>query len=155
MAPRRCPHGSVDAIILDERGRIFLGLRATEPIGWAGPAGHLDFEKDGPGFTEATARNAVVREVEEEVGLRVAHADLIWHGFVPTPCRRRDRDGELYTGHERWVFSCAVEDLSQLSVDPEVFTEWRWVSSDAIPQSLDPAWEMIFQEIGKKIFRAS
>lgn len=144
----RCPHGSVGAIIYDAQGRILMGYRATEPFGWAVPAGHLEIPGDGIALDKDAARNAVTREVLEEVGLTVTGAELLWHGILQNFCRRPKDQPEKYNEHEWWVFQCGVEDLAKLRVDPGVFREWRWVDRKDIPRPLVPAWEMIFKTLG-------
>lgn len=145
---RRCPHGSVGAIIKNEKGQILLGYRATEPLGWAGPAGHLNFPEDGDAADEETARNAILREVQEEVCLAVKRTKLLWYGVLNNQCRRPKDSQEKYNQHEWWLFECEIEDLGALKVDPEVFTAWRWLDPGDMPHPPDPAWEMIFEKLG-------
>ena len=61
-------HYSVGAIIKSE-DKYFLMDRAIEPFGFASPAGHID---EGE-----TPEKAMIREVFEEVGLKVTSSKLI------------------------------------------------------------------------------
>jgi 8-oxo-dGTP diphosphatase len=70
---------TVDAVIMDDHGRVLLMERGTEPFRgtWVLPGGLVD-----PG---ETVEQAVVREVLEELGLTVAVVRLI--GVFSTPGR--------------------------------------------------------------------
>lgn len=59
---------TVDAIIENGEGRIVLIYRANHPKGWALPGGHVDGDE--------TFREAAIREVEEETGLRIDIIDV-------------------------------------------------------------------------------
>ena len=59
-------HTSVGAIIKNKNGKILMIDRAAFPFGWACPAGHVDENE--------TPKQAIVREIKEEVNLVIRHA---------------------------------------------------------------------------------
>lgn len=76
----------VAAVVLDQQGRVLLGLRADLGA-WGIPTGHVE-----PG---ETAQRAVVREVREETGLEVAPEYMV--GVYSDPCSQTFRypDGRI------------------------------------------------------------
>ena len=76
-------HYSVGAIISDNDGKIVMIDRLKSPFGFACPAGHVD---EGE-----TSTNAIIREVEEETGLKVEsimRLNIDADETIPTePCR--------------------------------------------------------------------
>ena len=136
---KRCPRGSVGAIIKDTNGRVLFILRATFPVAWACPAGHFEVGE--------TAEQAVSREVKEETNLDAQNMRLVWHGVMNNPCRRG------FTSHEWFVFVCVVSNIKNLSVDTAVADDARWVSriDYAALQATEPGIERVWQEIIGKI----
>src|SRR5215212_2653520 len=88
-------HWSVGALI-EREGKVLLIDRAQFPFGMAGPAGHID-EDEAP-------EQAVVREVEEETGLKVTKCHKVIDEFVPwNECSKGIK------GHHWYVYRCEVE----------------------------------------------
>lgn len=67
------PRVGVGAIILNKEGRIFLAKRGrkakNEQGKWEGPGGSVDFGE--------TIRSAIIREIEEEYGMRIKPIKLL------------------------------------------------------------------------------
>lgn len=128
----------VGAIVRDDRGRVLMIRRGTEPGRglWSIPGGRVE-----PG---ETSRQAVVREVEEETHVRIAPHGLA--GVVERP----GRDGTVYVIEDwfarvapgsdprtlragddadeaRWVFPDGIEALGCVEGLVEALREWRVV----------------------------
>lgn len=102
--PRTDP--AVIMTVLDDEDRCLLGHNSARPHGWFSTLA---------GFVEAgeTAEQAVVREVHEEVGVRVDHAT--YRGSQPWPF-----PSSLMLGFEAHASSTTIE------VDGEEITDARW-----------------------------
>lgn len=111
-------------VLLASGDRTLLVSNLGEP-GWDIPGG----ARESGEAPETTAR----REVSEEVGLRVALADLAQvfeFGFVP-----EERDGERVAG--LWVhFSGTPRDGTELTVQTSELADARWMATP--PESMDP-----------------
>ncbi len=88
----RSPVLTVDAVIIDEKGRILLVKRGNEPFKgeFALPGGLVEYGE--------TVEEAVMREVWEETGLRVGVEDIV--GVYSDP--KRDPRGHFVSV----VFMC-------------------------------------------------
>ncbi|MEV1003370.1 NUDIX hydrolase [Nonomuraea sp. NPDC050202] len=111
---KTCDNTSVGAIILDDRRRLLVFDRNTDPPGVAGPAGHID--------DHGTADDAVIAEVAEEVGLTVTALDLISEEWRPNQCRRLP--GPAGVGHY-WAFY-RVEVAGELTPSARETRNARW-----------------------------
>lgn len=125
-------HVSVGAIIKRE-GKYLLMERNKEPLGFAAPAGHVD---EGE-----TPEAAIAREVLEEVGLAVSHAELLFHEFV-------DWNWCSYnvTGHDWFVYACTTE--GEVVADRHEAKSYAWHSPEEIRNlTLEPVWEYWFKKM--------
>jgi len=106
----------VAGAIVERGGRLLLLRRSIRPRygTWTFPAGHMEIDE--------TAEQAAVREVEEEVGLKVKLGPLVGVYSQPAP----ESPGVLLV-----VFQ-ARRPTGRLKVGHEVL-EARWFAPDAIP----------------------
>ncbi len=81
---------SVGAIIKDREGRYLVQYRLKTPVGLALPAGHIEDDE--------SAREALVREVLEETGVKIAEAEEVLNIAFPNPC------AQGHDFHRWWVF---------------------------------------------------
>jgi len=134
----KCPGHSVGALIKKE-GKILLLFRKKFPIGWAPPAGHIE-EGETPDA-------ALIREIQEEVGLRIISSKLlIGQKEFPNSCSRG------YKKHDWWVFEIEIWKGLPGIKEPDKAEELGWFSPEAIRElakkdQMDPAWRYIFQEL--------
>ncbi|OGH93732.1 MAG: hypothetical protein A2538_02530 [Candidatus Magasanikbacteria bacterium RIFOXYD2_FULL_41_14] len=118
-------HYSVGAII-KLQGKYLLIDRAIKPSGFAVLAGHIN---DGE-----TTEHALAREVEEEGGLGIASAKLVWQGEVENNwCSRgigihywnvfeceTTGDPMLFTAEAKSIGLYTIEEMKKMPFDPAV-----------------------------------
>ena len=129
----KCTGKSVGGIC-EENGRILMIYRRYEPYGWACPAGHVD---EGE-----IVEHALIREFDEEVGLKVVGMMRLCNEFVSwNNCHRSEGEG-----HSWWVFKafCLGEvsvDEEEIKVDPKIGKSWGWFDREALKHlELEPVW---------------
>ena len=155
-----CPWKSVGAIVHRGNDTSFVLLihRAKYPVSWAPPAGHLD--EVGPSELE-DPKDAVMRELSEEVGLYVSRPDdsqLVLKDLLENRCRRENpQSGARYDSHQWWVYRFTVPENFQPTLQRDEATDWRWANRDEIQRlirqnALDPAWAEIFTRFDTRIF---
>lgn len=115
----------VGALVIDARGWVLACERADRPGAWQLPQGGLDADE------EPSA--AVLRELEEETGIRSEHVQLLaehpeWIAYEVPVERRR---AELGRGQvQRWFllrFLGADSDIDLARQQPPEFAAWRWM----------------------------
>lgn len=126
-------HYTVGALI-ERDGKYLLIDRALAPYGWAGPAGHIG-DNESPD-------DAIIRKVNEEVGLEVIAKKILLKKEVPwNTCR----DG--IDNHYWYLYSC--ETKGEVSIDPEGAKSYDWVSKEQIAKlGLEPVWNYWFKKLG-------
>ena len=123
---------NVAALLVRDDGRVFIGERSDCPGAWQFPQGGID-----PGEQPI---DALLREIEEEIGLRPEHYEVV-----------EQRGGYRYTfpdGHSKWkefsgqeqtYFRCRFtgsdEDIN-LDTEHREFSSFRWVA----PAEFDLDW---------------
>jgi 8-oxo-dGTP diphosphatase len=114
----------VGAIIVDNRGRLFLahrGIKAKNERGlWEFPGGSVEFGE--------TMADALRREMREEFGIEITVGELL--DVV---------DHILKEEGQHWVsptFLCTITSGEPHIMEPEKCAEIGWFHPDAIPQEL-------------------
>jgi 8-oxo-dGTP pyrophosphatase MutT (NUDIX family) len=150
-----CDHTSVGALIFNAQGEILMFQRGTPPWGVAGPAGHRD--GDSPD-------DAIIKEVYEEVGLRVISAQCVAAFYIQKACRRpyegtpyhdwrfyltevagEIRPSQRETRAVRWYDAIEVLQLIKRTEDYHLlghYTEQEWQQQPG----LDLPWYRLFKE---------
>lgn len=120
--------------LVDAHCRVLVGLR-SDKRGWQFPQGGIDFP------TDATPKDALLREIKEELGLDPADYEIkhmlgqpIYYEFDPSNVNRFLK---LFRGQEQFWFACLLNsphlpDLSKATDDE--FIDVKWVSPS---QALD------------------
>ena len=123
---------NVAAILQNSEGRIFVGEREDIPGAWQFPQGGIDKGE--------MAREALFRELEEEIGLNATHLEILEErdGYRYVFPEGRVKWGK-YRGQEQVYFLCrflgADEEINILTEKPE-FVRWKWIK----PEEFDPDW---------------
>lgn len=127
-------HRSVGAIIKNEKGEILMIDRATPPLFWACPAGHID-ENEEP-------EEALKREVFEEVGLEVIKCKSLIHEFVDwNECNKDVR------GHDWFVFE-VTEWKGEVKTSKREVKQFGWIDEKSIMQkNVEPVWKHWFEKL--------
>ena len=141
MKKRPCP--CVGAIVKDKRGRILVLYRIKQPRGLALPAGHIDRGEQ--------PKDALVRELYEETGLRVKSTACILDGrIIRNSCSRR-------ANRHRWY----VYRVTEWSGKPRrrekkkhafvKFMTAKQIREDYLASTdFDPAWPKLFKRLRTK-----
>lgn len=139
---KTCDNASVAALIFDREGRLLVFDRNTDPLGVAGPAGHID--------THGSATEAVYMEVFEEVGLTVVSAELVGGGWRPNRCRREP--GPLGIGHHWHVFTVQV--TGELAASARETRNVRWLDQARLQELTWRTLDYAFGGLSDAMFRA-
>lgn len=137
----KCTGKSVGGIC-EENGKILMIYRRYEPYGWACPAGHVE---EGE-----IVEHALIKEFDEEVGLKVVETELLLKEHVSWNNCYRSEGG----GHSWWVFKafCLGEvkvGEEETRVDPKTGRSWGWFSRKELYHlELEPVWRRWFEELG-------
>ena len=120
---------------------VLLIERATPPLGWAGPAGHVDRGE--------LPEVAVLREVFEETGLTlVGNIRLVLVRYVPwNECGDGDERVGDSQGHLWYLFEGDVE--GDPRPQPGEVRRIEWVPVRGLEhRELEPVWRLWFRELG-------
>jgi len=137
----------VGMMLVNSKGRIFVGERLDSPGAWQMPQGGID-----PG---ESPEQAVLRELQEETGIQ---RDLVevrdqtpnWipydlpHDLVPRLWKGRYRGQE-----QKWFllgFQGKDEDINIATHTPE-FARWRWLERGDLVQAIVPFKRGVYQEV--------
>jgi len=118
---------NVGIILTREDGSLLLAGR-TRQTGWQFPQGGVQVEE--------TPLEAMYRELEEEIGLRREHVEVLgetegWLAYrLPERYVRRNREPVCIGQRQRWFMLRLMSSDAELRLDasdaPE-FDRWRWV----------------------------
>lgn len=125
-------HFSVGAVI-EVGGKYLLIDRATEPLGFAGLAGHIN---EGE-----TPEEALFRKVEEESGLKVKRHSLLFQEEVEW-----NWCGAGVRPHYWFVYRCEI--AGEARNNTEASKSIGWYAPDEIGAlTLEPVWKHWFGKI--------
>ncbi len=125
------PAATVVLIRDAEKGIEVLLLRRSSKLkfvggAWVFPGGKIDKEDgsiENPSDTETAARNAAVRETQEEAGLVIYPDDLVYFSHWTTPPESPKR-------YDTWFFVSGV-DSGKVIVDGSEMKEHKWFHPEA------------------------
>jgi putative (di)nucleoside polyphosphate hydrolase len=149
---------NVGLALFHRDGLVFLGKRfATEgPYQWQMPQGGVDRGE--------TAVEAAYRELEEEVGVRAEHVDLLeetadWLYYeFPTDVRSRMKArGRYYGQRQKWFafrFKGRDADIRLDTHTPE-FIDWRWAALESAPALVIPFKRPVYEQVAQRFRRYS
>src|SRR5579875_3354451 len=143
---------NVGAVVFNLAGRVLIARRADVPNAFEGPPGGWQLPQGGID-AEEDPRQAVLRELEEEIGTRnvavlAEHPDWLTYDFPP------GLGGALarrYRGQrQRWFALRFLGDESEIRLDcdphPE-FDAWRWAELQELPTIAVSFKRPIYQEL--------
>jgi putative (di)nucleoside polyphosphate hydrolase len=118
---------NVAALVVDAEGKLLICERWNVPGAWQFPQGGVDAGE--------TAREALVREVREEIGLpksayRIVESRDGYRYLYPEEVRRRKVRKHGFHGQEQTYFLCRLEPgAPEINVDqkPREFGGFRWI----------------------------
>jgi putative (di)nucleoside polyphosphate hydrolase len=125
----------VGVMLVNQEGRIFVGLRIDQPAGeaWQMPQGGID-EGEEP-------RATAVRELWEETGITadqvsfIAEARREYHYDLPPELLGKIWRGRWRGQRQHWFlyrFTGKDQDINLQTAHPE-FSAWKWIEPAALP----------------------
>lgn len=118
------------AIVLDKEDRVLLGRSAAQNPSWRQE--YWEFPQGGVQEGESEEA-AVLRELKEEIGTDrveiLARSGRLYHYDW-----RKEHRGKH--GQEQRYFLLRLKELTNLTPEPEEFSDLRWVSWDHLRQGL-------------------
>lgn len=128
---------NVAVLLLDGKGRLLVCERLTIPGAWQFPQGGVD-----PG---ETIEEALFREVEEEIGLKPEHYQVVRakggyrYDYPGKVIRAKPPHKSGFVGQEQTYFLCRLVDGApevDLTGEPREFSQARWIH----PADFDLHW---------------
>lgn len=142
--------------MVNKGGSLLICERTTIPGAWQFPQGGVD-----PG---EKLEEALYREVEEEIGLRKKHYEIIrkkagYRYLYPAEVRHKKLKKHGNHGQEQTYFLCHLNSLApevNINQSPQEFCAYRWID----PQEFDLDWlpsfkHEVYREVMKDFFGIS
>lgn len=116
------PEVGCGAAILNDAGELLLIQRLREPEAgaWGLPGGKIDFGE--------TAETAVVREIEEELGVKITLCGLACFSEIID-----GGDGRHWVSP---IFSARIKSGSPELMEPEKHGGWGWFAINDLPENI-------------------
>jgi putative (di)nucleoside polyphosphate hydrolase len=136
----------VGIMLLDKRGRVFVGRRLDTPDAWQMPQGGID-EGEAPDA-------AAFRELKEEIGTN--QADIIaetkgWLRYdLPKPLQGKVWGGGYRGQEQKWFamqFRGADRDIRLDHHHHPEFDDWRWVEAKDLPKLIVPFKRKLYKAL--------
>jgi len=141
---------NVGLALFHNDGLVFLGKRFGESgdYVWQMPQGGVDAGE--------TPRDAAYREMEEEIGVRAEHADLLeetedwlYYDFPHELRERMKSRGRFFGQRQKWFafrFKGRDSDIKLDTHSPE-FSDWRWAALETAPDLVIPFKRATYQDV--------
>ncbi len=136
--PQSLPYRPCVGMMLFNRdGRIFVGKRVDQTLeGWQMPQGGIDEGED--------AREAALRELEEEIGTRNAeivgeHPDWLFYD-LPQRLIGVALKGKYRGQTQKWFALRYLGEDSDIDLETphQEFSAWKWLTMDELPALIVP-----------------
>jgi len=144
---------NVAALVVDAEGRLLICERWNVPGAWQFPQGGVDAGE--------SAREALVREVREEVGLPKSAYQIVgfrdgYRYLYPEEVRRRKVRKHGFHGQEQTYFLCRLErGAPEVDVDqkPREFGAYRWIDPAEFRLEWVPEFKRaVYREVMREFF---
>lgn len=144
---------NVGLALFHNDGLVFLGKRFGESgdYVWQMPQGGVDAGE--------TPRDAAYREMEEEIGVRAEHADLLeetddwlYYDFPDELRERMKSRGRFFGQRQKWFafrFKGRDSDIKLDTHSPE-FSDWRWAALETAPDLVIPFKRATYQDVARR-----
>lgn len=145
---------NVAALVIDSKQRLLVCERAEQPGAWQFPQGGVD-----PG---ESMRDALHREIEEEIGLSPNHYRVLerrdgYRYLYPPEVRARKLRKHGNHGQEQTYFLCRLKKQApEVNVDqkPREFQSYRWIKpADFRIEWLPDFKRQVYREVMRDFFK--
>lgn len=147
---------NVGIALFHKNGLVFIGKRvgAPPPYQWQMPQGGIDRGED--------ACAAALREMEEEIGVAPAQAEIIdeipdwlYYDFPPGMRGGMGPRGRWLGQKQKWfaLRFLGRDSHVQLDIHTPEFTDWRWGRLDDTPRLVIPFKRAIYEEVARRFRR--
>jgi putative (di)nucleoside polyphosphate hydrolase len=144
---------NVAALVVNSDGNLLICERATVPGAWQFPQGGVD--------SGETLEQALFREVNEEVGLRAEHYEIVgrrdgYRYLYPVKARGKKLRKHGSHGQEQTYFLCHLKTHApQVNVHQKQreFRAYRWILPEEFELDWLPAFKRdVYREVMKDFF---
>jgi len=124
----------VSALIINKKNEFLLvNLESFEDKYFAVPGGGVEREE--------TLKDAVYRELNEELGIKKKHLQIVGQSNIPVRFRfkviKMNRDGKNYNGSERYFFGFQfIGANNEIKLKKDEVRAYKWVSSKRLKNYL-------------------
>lgn len=137
-------HAAVCILVINESNQILLQKRSSNkdsnPDKWdISCAGHVDLEE--------TFEDAAIRELNEELGIKINKTDLIELSTVHIHYRSIFHQSTFIENEFDKIFVCHVSDNIPLSLQKDEVQETKWISHDSLKLFLSTNDHCIYHTI--------
>lgn len=145
---------NVAALILDSKGRLLICERCNCPGNWQFPQGGVD-----PG---ETLREALHREVKEEVGLLPRHYKVLqkrdgYRYLYPPEVRIKKLRKHGNHGQEQTYYLCQLKPKApkiDVAQNPPEFSDYRWIQPASFKLKWLPDFKRdVYREVLRDFFQ--
>ena len=139
---------NVGMMIINQKKEIFVGKRIDHPSNfWQMPQGGIDAQE--------IPSKAVLREMEEEVGIKKNKVDLLteskdWYYYsIPSDLAKTLWKGKYKGQRQKWFlykFKGTEKDINIHTEHPE-FSDYKWVTKDFLVPNIVPFKKKIYEKL--------
>jgi len=132
----------VGAIIVNQNGLVFAGMRKDRANVWQLPQGGV--------IIGESPKIAVYREIEEETGIKpeslklIAQNDTLLAYELPPALRSKIVRGQV---HYWFIFRFTATDDKITLGDQKEFINWKWMTMDEIVGQIVPFKRCVYQQL--------
>lgn len=135
----------VGIVLIDSRGRVFVGQRSDTKNAWQMPQGGIDKGE--------TPREAALRELKEETGTdkaRIVGVTRSWLRYdLPADLQAKVWKGKYRGQEQKWFlmrFTGRDEDIDLAAHTPE-FDTWKWLPFKQLPRVIVGFKREIYKQV--------
>jgi putative (di)nucleoside polyphosphate hydrolase len=135
----------VGIVLVNARGKVFVGERTGVPGAWQMPQGGIDKGE--------TPRRAAFREMLEEIGTDKAEIIAVTNRWLrydlPNPVAKKSWRGKYRGQEQKWFlmrFTGTDRDINVATKHPE-FVAWKWMAFTRLPKVIVPFKRALYEQV--------